>query len=409
MKQVDAIGPHHRSWPIRDGPQQTRLTRSSVSASQENATNSVEVDNNGACRQTSAFTKSLQSSKTKSNTRPSANLSLFEPEDDFNAQNKKAIETSHQDRTGDSSNLNTKRFSPPKGDLQSSSQPRVETDWVLTPKPASKTFNHFEFGEAEVPVSSTKRTKEHEHFEFGEAKVPSPSTQSKFNKSQSHFDIGEAPPPLPTTKADIPIHSRPSKHASQWDFEDFVTPEKPRQKVRGQNVRHFAWSDDDCEPMETPQRKPRIIHPRRDAAPHFEFEDEGTEVDAQMPLRNTAGATHNKGLKLYENNLYSEVSDTESDKVVNSQVPTSSTNVSRRKDLESHWDMTDEPLIDSTTKVDHSQQNCSDHLKAVKMMDSNWDIYGGGMDGNDDSMVKGPKKSTRKVNQPSWSLGDESP
>lgn len=35
------------------------------------------------------------------------------------------------------------------------------------------------------------------------------------------------------------------KHQSQWDFEDFVTPEKTRTKDLPNNQRHFGWSDDE--------------------------------------------------------------------------------------------------------------------------------------------------------------------
>jgi hypothetical protein len=43
-----------------------------------------------------------------------------------------------------------------------------------------------------------------------------------------------------------------SKSQANWDFEDFATPAKTKQKTQPQAVRHFGWSDDEvglfCQP-----------------------------------------------------------------------------------------------------------------------------------------------------------------
>ena len=48
-----------------------------------------------------------------------------------------------------------------------------------------------------------------------------------------------------TPKVHNPAKSTNKKHQSQWDFEDFVTPEKLKTKIQSNNVRNFGWSDDE--------------------------------------------------------------------------------------------------------------------------------------------------------------------
>jgi hypothetical protein len=81
---------------------------------------------------------------------------------------------------------------------------------------------------------------------FGEEDPADPGASDKSVKTNpnkyKHFEFGYgegAAPTQATTRA---------KHASQWDFADFVTPDKPRAKVRAHEVRHIAWSDDEVRP-----------------------------------------------------------------------------------------------------------------------------------------------------------------
>jgi hypothetical protein len=120
-------------------------------------------------------------------------------------------------------------------------------------KTNSKKYKHFEFGHGEdaTPTQPTPQTnsKKYQHFDFGdgeEAGTPTASPAKKTNaKKYKHFEFGDgeeakAPKPL----SDI-TKEKMSKHNSQWDFEDFVTPEKPTMKTRRQDARHFGWSDDE--------------------------------------------------------------------------------------------------------------------------------------------------------------------
>jgi hypothetical protein len=82
-----------------------------------------------------------------------------------------------------------------------------------------------------------------------EKKTPVKTSGIKTNsKKYDHFTFGDGPEeednatPKATRKASP---REKSKHMSQWDFEDFVTPEKVPTKILAQAVRHFGWSDDE--------------------------------------------------------------------------------------------------------------------------------------------------------------------
>ena len=68
-------------------------------------------------------------------------------------------------------------------------------------------------------------------------------------KKYDHFEFGDGDDDQTTPRVAQEASRNRSKHMSQWDFEDFVTPEKPPHKVLGQAVRHFGWSDDEVCPF----------------------------------------------------------------------------------------------------------------------------------------------------------------
>jgi hypothetical protein len=87
-------------------------------------------------------------------------------------------------------------------------------------------------------------------FEETEEEEPlkSPASVKTNAKKYSHFEFGDGNDDQHTPKIHETAHSTKSKHMSQWDFENFATPEKPGTKVLGQAVRHFGWSDDEVGP-----------------------------------------------------------------------------------------------------------------------------------------------------------------
>uniref|UniRef100_L2G0D6 Uncharacterized protein n=1 Tax=Colletotrichum fructicola (strain Nara gc5) TaxID=1213859 RepID=L2G0D6_COLFN len=180
-------------------------------------------------------------------------------------------------------------------------------------------------------------------------------------------------PDSPEEKTSPEKFIRPNPKNS-WGFEDFVTPQKvkPTKTLRTQDVRH--WDTDVTTAVkETPVARPVQQKPRRDAEPHFEFQDDGPDGEPR-PAGRPKGAAHNTGLHLYENNLYSEdgkpLPGTDSDQALGNI-----TNLNNRhKDFDPHFAMSD----DSPSQQAGLQQRpgVSDaRKKAVNMMNANWESY----------------------------------
>jgi hypothetical protein len=76
-------------------------------------------------------------------------------------------------------------------------------------------------------------------FDNQEPTDKSPERGTKTNaKKYNHFEFGDG------EEAQGDKASRNMKHQSQWNFEDFVTPDKPRPKVRtAQDKRTMSWED----------------------------------------------------------------------------------------------------------------------------------------------------------------------
>jgi hypothetical protein len=76
-------------------------------------------------------------------------------------------------------------------------------------------------------------------FDDQEPTGTSPERGTKGNtKRYNHFEFGDGEEASETGKP-----TRNVKHQSQWNFEDFVTPDKPRMKVRTQDKRTMSWED----------------------------------------------------------------------------------------------------------------------------------------------------------------------
>lgn len=102
-----------------------------------------------------------------------------------------------------------------------------------------------------------------------------------------HFDIGDGDENDPLQhksslnreKQSVPMRARTDKHASNWDFIDFVTPAKVPLKLREQDKVNFDWNDDE-NAAPTPGKAARQ-QGRRENDTHFELKDDGTPVNRQ--------------------------------------------------------------------------------------------------------------------------------
>lgn len=356
LKQLDIIGKSGRNWPIRDAKDQIKLIASSLKASGE----LTAADNSSAARSRGNSNNALRD--------PHASLALFAPREEIEQHGPASVISPRGGPRPRQRDFAEILGDEPVDAPGSPSAGRGRPDSAIAPKiGAGKNFqaNRLFETEGDVPEEpeSTDEGKSPDRFYR-----PNP-------KKYNHFDFADGSEPQDAPK---PGEATPlkTKHTSQWNFEDFVTPAKARpgkalQKSH-QDVRH--WGNPGDEDVQESVRKPANNKPRRDAEPHFEFVDDGVPQGEPRAGR-PRGATHNNGLGLYKNNVYSEGGQADEDEAsaaADQHALGNITNLKNRgKTFQPQFAMTD----DSPAKVPSNKQVGQDRQKAVKMMDANWSSY----------------------------------
>ncbi|KAL2363558.1 hypothetical protein RJZ56_003558 [Blastomyces dermatitidis] len=340
LKQLEVIDADSRNWPIRYTTEQSRLVNSSISAAAKSSTSisspaSLPEKRSITTAASNASFGSISSPSKRITKDPHTSLSLFEPrspppeERPVSGASRGSAKPPPRDLGelfvgSDAESTPTRKFSRPVrnddviaskgggGDMYRPSRLFVDEDEgkrveqedkkTVVKKTHSSKYSHFEFGETPHPRPTTK-PQAPGHFEFGEAEPP--KLRQEKPRQENHFELGEAD--QKSVQNNLPIRPHAKKHLSQWDFEDFATPEKPRQKLQPQNVRHFGWSDDEGDAADSPPKQRRAPQPRRDAETHFELRDDEAPNARELnqPI-NPRGNAHNKGLGLYENNIFED-------------------------------------------------------------------------------------------------------
>ncbi|XXG99081.1 hypothetical protein Hte_005415 [Hypoxylon texense] len=353
LKQLDVIGKSGRNWPIRDSTEQIKLIETAVKSTIGAAPGQNPTDLSARSRGNS--TNALRD--------PHASLALFAPREESD----ESIASVISPRGG--ARPRQRDFAEILGDepVETPGRERSESpSKAIAPKAG-----------AEKKFQPSRLFEDEGIEEEGDSldAVASPSRFIRPNpKKYSHFDFADGtdePESHDVPQTNDPTSKR-TKHSSQWSFDDFNTPHKAKPSktlaVRHQGVRH--WGTEDEEVQESPERKAAPVKPRRDAETHFEFVDDGPSAEPRVTR--PRGATHNNGLGLYKNNLYSE--DGEQTAPLDEPKPLGAiTNLKDRgRDFEAHWDMRDES---PAQKLQSKPPVGEDRKKAVKMMDANWSTY----------------------------------
>lgn len=341
LKQCDVIGKTGRNWPIRDSTEQIRLI--TTSASQLPASDAHDLP----VRARSAGNRPA---------RDPHELFAHKPEED------QSIESIISPKAGgarprqrDFSEILTDEPSSPSAGRERSGS----SNGAIAPKAgAGKNFQGQRLFD---------ETEEHEEVESNESSPnrfyrPHPT---KFN----HFEFGDGSDPTDVVENVADPTPKTTKHTSQWDFADFVTPAKPKAKaMRAQEIRHWGLEAGD---HESPVRPPQNNKPRKDAETHFEFVDDGPE-SAEHRKDGPRGAIHNNKLNLYQNNLYDEEGREPTGEPEKQALSSITNHKDRGRDFAPHFDMND----NSPAQKPGKQVTISDdRKKAVKMMDANWSSY----------------------------------
>jgi hypothetical protein len=237
LKQIDVIGARARNWPIRDGKDQTRLIATNAAA--------VAQPASAASSRRSTTSRGREedrpaSSRSATND-PHATLSLFQPRDV-----NQGSESSYSNRPVAPRATTMKPAPRDYGELFAGAE-ALPSGGEPTP--------HKQSG---IPAKSGggKNFKPNRLFDQEteeERAIATPMSIKTSSKKYDHFDMGidddEATPKVRETAGS----TNKSKHDSQWGFEDFVTPEKPKTKILAQAVRHIGWSDDEVGPFFQPE------------------------------------------------------------------------------------------------------------------------------------------------------------
>jgi hypothetical protein len=236
LKQIDVIGARARNWPIRDGKDQTRLISTSYATVAQSESASASRPSTGVRGQdeVSIAERPVSSSRRGTNNAmndPHATLNLFQPR-------QVNLEESSHSRPIQPRMQSAK---PPPRDM---SELFVGED-AASPSPANASSPQKHGGNAKGGAGKSYKANRlfDETDEDNVAATPMSSVKTNAKK-YSHFEFGDGEDET-TPKQRETRPAKKTQHASQWDFDDFVTPEKTKAKVLPQQVRQWGNSDDE--------------------------------------------------------------------------------------------------------------------------------------------------------------------
>ncbi|PQE24698.1 hypothetical protein CJF32_00006979 [Rutstroemia sp. NJR-2017a WRK4] len=365
LKLIDVIGKSGRNWPIRDGKDQIQLIASSVKHSVVSDKPSTSNGSSERSRGNSNATRD-----------PHASLSLFAPREEVVQESLPAVVAPRSSakpaprnyhdlfvgNDSDGSPTTAQQDSPDRASRSTSSH-----------KPAmAKAGATNKFAPSRLFDAQSEEDEFQNDAESTDGKPKDPvyrPNPARYN----HFDFTDAPedeqPIRPLSKGG---KGTKGQHQSQWGFDDFVTPQKnvPTKVLRAAEVRHWGNSDDEV--MDSPIKMKKMDKPRKDAQPHFEFQDDGTPKAERAIVGRPKGQGQNNGLGLYRDPLL----DSDEEEHINARVVPGLSNVKdRRKDFDKHFEMTDDSPKVGAGENGNGVKVGGDRAKAVKMMDANWAAY----------------------------------
>lgn len=222
LKQVEVIGSRSRNWPIRDGKDQVKLIARSAT-SEQTATDAPSFSRRSTKSSDEVVINPRSRGSTTSATGdPHASLSLFAPRD----------VTAEEDdyRSAGPSYARASSAKPPTRNLTDILGGQDER--------GHGTPSHVR-SSSPAKAGASKNYGPIRLFDEQETSGTSPERGTKGNvKRQNHFEFGDGEEAAAPAKP-----ARNIKHQSQWNFEDFVTPDKPKPKVRTQDKRTMSWEE----------------------------------------------------------------------------------------------------------------------------------------------------------------------
>lgn len=234
LKQIDVIGARSRNWPIREGPEQAKLIKSSAQVAQPDSAPSSRPST--ASRGADEVSIRSRGSTTNAPNDPQASLPLFERRQ----LDEEELPSAHP---------TAPRVTSAKPPPREYSELFVNGD-APSPSPQDR----------RIPVKGGANRQSQVNRLFGETEedriaATTPLRATKTNpKKYNHFDLGEGEDEVTPRGRDVSKRQGPrekSKSQANWDFEDFVTPEKTNPKDDPQTRRNFSLEDDEVRQKQT--------------------------------------------------------------------------------------------------------------------------------------------------------------
>lgn len=405
LKLVDVIGARARNWPIRDGKEQARLIRTTEAISRSHGAEQSTINNRNQDPSEVETTNRPNSTKHVTGD-PHASLSLFTQVPQQESSHYPAVvppRTSAKPPPRDYHDIfagNDQDSSPAASGRRNSPSKENRSQKAQSANPPARDYHDlFVGGGSDPPISHGKSSspqKENpsippgviapkggsgKHYqpsrlfesENGQAGAPGTPNQSPGKsikpdpKKYNHFDLGEV---QEAAGPEPPYAIRPkSKHGSQWGFEDFMTPAKVPQKIRGQDVRHFGLGEDDPH-VESPAKQPRVVQPRPDAKTHFEFQDDGTPGADRRPAGHPRGQGPHNGMGLYRDNVIEGSDRASSPGKKSHPLATVANPKDHRKNFDPHFSMGDDSPVGKSSNGTNKLAVDPRHM--AQTMDAPW-------------------------------------
>lgn len=323
LKQLDIIGKKGRNWPIKDCREQLSMIRSCLESAGLATSSTAQSHNDIVIRTRGASANVLRD--------PHASLELFAPREQIEAAKPASVVSPYAGNRPRQRGFTEILGDEPHGD-EVHNTPR---DRSASPSKAGQGKNY-------QPIRIFDG-QEHHGDDESETTDAKGRTYIRPNpRKYEHFDFADGPDSQDKPRPGPSLKERPkSKHDSQWSFDDFVTPQKP---------------------------KPSKMYRHQDAARNWDAENDANGPSRQeLPAAKPRGSMHNEGLGLYKNNISRDDATPGAQRALGNI-----TNLKdRTKDFDTHFAMTD----DSPLGKQQQPPVPEGRMKAVKMMDANWSAY----------------------------------
>lgn len=364
LKEVETIGARGRAWPIRGGKEQIKVISSSSDAAPSAA--AAQSGERLGRRQSRGID-------------PHSTLNLFAPREPTVREDsplkhvlpRESAKPAPRDMTDlfaagstDPGLTSPERsVSPSKRDRNNSNPLKSGAGKNHQP---SRLFNH---DQEQDPKNSNR-----------ESGIK--TNASKYN----HFDLGNGDDSRTAAK---PLKAN-NKHLSQWDFQDFTTPEKPKAKNLAHHQPNYLMEEENMQKGadKLPQYRQYVPQARPSSNAQFDFQDNTPEADRKRPDTSSSSRSGLYQDHVIDNDVRSTTTtNTDQTSLEGSKMPlrniTNANTAQHNNNLSAHWGVNDAGSggkggasdVENTVMATDITEKAGAKSRAQNGMESSWSLY----------------------------------